>query len=81
MQKPPSLTVVVGVLLLELGACEKLKYGGHNVDSGEQNYLSTGGRIRSNLHGPLSIYSSSTTWYYLANLLSVALPRIRLLML
>ena len=33
LQKPSSLTVVVGVLLLELGACEKLKYGGHNVDS------------------------------------------------
>ena len=52
--KPSNFIAVVGVLLLELGACEKLKYGGHNVDSGEQNYLSTGGRIRSNLHGPLS---------------------------
>ena len=64
LQKPPSLSVVVGVLLLELGACEKLKYGGHNVDSGEQNYLSTGGRIRSNLHGPLSNNLNNTSRFH-----------------
>ena len=44
LQKPPSLIVVVGVLLLELGACEKLKHGGHNVE-GEVNATNQQGVI------------------------------------
>ena len=63
--------MVVGVLLLELGAYEKLKYGGHNVDSGEQNYLSTGGRELEYLHDPLSIYYS--LWFILESCLFLLL--------